>query len=81
MPYRDNVKFQLKELSDEVYKGREEIAELRKELSQLKENKKKKLEGGTTDEYYHLTSAEHVELNAWLKEILLKRRMNLKKSS
>jgi hypothetical protein len=29
------------------------------------------LQGGTTDEYYHLTSAEHVELNAWLDDVTL----------
>lgn len=30
------------------------------------------LQGGTTNEYYHLTSSEHTELNAWLDDAVLK---------
>ena len=29
------------------------------------------LQGGTATEYYHLTSSEHVELNAWLDDVTL----------
>lgn len=29
------------------------------------------IQGGTTNQYYHLTSAEHVELHAWLDDVVL----------